>query len=131
MKKIGILNSEISKIISELGHMDQIVICDAGLPIPSHVKRIDLALKKGVPSFEDTLQTVLTELQVEKMIYAEELSTKSPHIEQQIQTLLPNTECQQVPHDQFKELTKNAKAVIRTGEFTPYANIILQAGVVF
>lgn len=131
MKKIGILNSEISKIISELGHMDQIVICDAGLPIPGQVKRIDLALKEGVPGFEETLQTVLTELQVEKVIYAEELSLKSPQIQQQINALLPDTESQRIPHDQFKELTKNAKAIIRTGEFTPYANIILQAGVVF
>ncbi|MHB1407824.1 MAG: RbsD/FucU domain-containing protein, partial [Desulfitobacteriaceae bacterium] len=40
MKKIGILNSEISRVISELGHMDKIVIADAGLPIPAHVKRI-------------------------------------------------------------------------------------------
>lgn len=131
MKKIGILNSEISKIISEMGHMDQIVICDAGLPIPSHVKRIDLALKKGVPGFEETLQTVLSELQVEKVIYAEELSLKSPHIQQQIDALFPDIDRQSIPHDQFKELTKNAKAIIRTGEFTPYANIILQAGVVF
>lgn len=131
MKKIGILNSEISKVISEMGHMDQIVICDAGLPIPDHVKRIDLALTKGVPGFEETLKTVLTELQVEKVIYAEELSEKSPQIQEKIDTLFPETESQRIPHDKFKELTRNAKAVIRTGEFTPYANIILQAGVVF
>ncbi|MGC5324321.1 D-ribose pyranase [Brevibacillus sp. SYSU BS000544] len=131
MKKIGILNSEISKVISEMGHMDQIVICDAGLPIPDHVKRIDLALTKGVPGFEETLKTVLTELQVEKVIYAEELAEKSPQIQEQIDALFPDTESQRIPHDKFKELTRNAKAIIRTGEFTPYANIILQAGVVF
>ncbi len=131
MKKIGILNSEISKVISEMGHMDQIVICDAGLPIPAHVQRIDLALKEGTPSFMETLETVLTELQVEKVIYAQEMSQTSPQIKKLITEILPNVQHQSVPHSEFKELTKKARAVIRTGEFTPYANIILQSGVVF
>ncbi len=35
-----------------------------------------------------------------------------------------------VSHEQFKEHTKKAKAIIRTGEATPYANVILHAGVI-
>jgi len=31
----------------------------------------------------------------------------------------------------FKRLTRDAKATIRTGEHTPYANAILQSGVDF
>lgn len=131
MKKIGILNSEISKVISELGHTDTIVVCDSGLPIPAHVKRIDLALKRGVPSFLETLQTVLVEMQVEKATVATEMETVSPELRSKLDHVLENIEVRTVPHEQFKELTKQAKAVIRTGEFTPYANVILQAGVVF
>lgn len=131
MKKIGILNSEISKVISELGHTDTIVVCDSGLPIPPHVKRIDLALKRGVPSFLETLQTVLIEMQVEKAFVATEMETVSPVLKEKLSGILENIEVQTVSHGEFKELTKNAKAIIRTGEFTPYANIILQAGVVF
>lgn len=131
MKKIGILHNEISKLISEMGHMDQIVIGDAGLPIPDGVKRIDLALKKGTPGFIETLETILTELQVEKFIVAEEMTKVSPQIDEQITSLLPAVERQTVSHQEFKELTQHAKAIIRTGEFTPYANIILQSGVVF
>lgn len=131
MKKIGILNSEISKVISELGHTDTIVVCDSGLPIPPQVKRIDLALKRGVPSFLETLQTVLIEMQVEKAFVATEMETVSPVLKEKLSGILENIEVQTVSHGEFKELTKNAKAIIRTGEFTPYANIILQAGVVF
>lgn len=131
MKKIGILHNEISKVISEMGHMDQIVICDAGLPVPDHVKRIDLALKQGTPGFIETLETILVELQVEKFICAAEMPQVSPQVDKQIKDLLPQLEAEYVPHQEFKELTKNAKAIIRTGEFTPYANIILQSGVVF
>ena len=77
MKKIGILNSEISRVISELGHMDTIVIADAGLPIPPHVKRIDLALKQGVPSFIETVEIVLQEMCVENAYVAKEMGVSS------------------------------------------------------
>jgi D-ribose pyranase len=131
MKKIGILNSEISKVISELGHTDQIVICDAGLPIPEGVKRIDLALTPGVPSFFDALEAVLLEMQVERAIFAEELKQASPETLKRLETALGGVERGSVSHEQFKQMTRQAKAVIRTGECTPYANVILQAGVIF
>lgn len=131
MKKTGILNSEISALISQLGHTDQIVICDAGLPIPDYVNRIDLAVVPGLPSFFDVLQAVLLEMQVEKAIVAQELAAVKPTTYAQLQQALPGVEWAAVPHEAFKELTKNAKAIIRTGECTPYANVILQAGVTF
>lgn len=131
MKKIGILNSEISKVISELGHTDQIVICDAGLPIPSHVKRIDLALKPGLPSFIETLRVVLLEMQVEKAFYADEITSANQPVLSEMDQLLTGVDKKTVSHEEFKELTKNAKAIIRTGECTPYANVILESGVIF
>ena len=51
MKKHGVLNSEITSILASLGHTDTIVIADCGLPIPDGVKRIDLAVEIGKPSF--------------------------------------------------------------------------------
>lgn len=131
MKKIGILNSEISRVIGELGHMDQIVIADAGLPIPSHVKRIDLALRKGVPSFIETVETVLLEMYVEKAFVAQEMESASPATKQELLKLLPGIQIKTVTHEELKDLTQQAKAVIRTGEFTPYANVVLEAGVIF
>jgi D-ribose pyranase len=131
MKKIGILNSEISKVISELGHTDTIVICDSGLPIPAHVKRIDLALKQGVPSFMDCLMTVLQEMQVEQAFVAREMDQASPELKKQIGLQLEGVILHEVSHEELKRLTHTAKAIIRTGEFTPYANVILQAGVIF
>jgi D-ribose pyranase len=131
MKKIGILNSEISKVISELGHTDTIVICDSGLPIPAHVKRIDLALKQGVPSFMDCLMTVLQEMQVEQAFVAREMDQASPELKKQMGLQLEGVILHEVSHEELKRLTHTAKAIIRTGEFTPYANVILQAGVIF
>lgn len=131
MKKIGIINSEISRVISELGHMDMIVIADAGLPIPSHVKRIDLALKEGVPSFVETVETVLQEMCVENAYVAQEMESASADKKKELIAVLPAVKIKVITHEELKALTHHAKAVIRTGEFTSYANVVLQAGVVF
>jgi D-ribose pyranase len=131
VKKIGIINQPIAAVIASLGHTDSLVIADAGLPIPAGTQRIDLALTKGIPAFLDTLRVVLGEMQVERAVVAEEMLKVSPQVYQAVKALLGNVPIETVPHGAFKEQTHGARAVIRTGEFTPYANIILVAGVVF
>jgi D-ribose pyranase len=131
MKKIGLLNQPLSAVIAGLGHMDTLVIADAGLPIPAETQRIDLALAEGMPAFLDTLGAVLKEMQVERAIVAQEMLDVSPSIYSGIQDLLGEVPIETVTHLIFKEQTRSARAVVRTGEFTPYANIILVAGVVF
>lgn len=131
MKKIGVLNQPISSVIAGLGHMDTLVIADAGLPIPSETQRIDLALVEGIPTFLDTLRAVLREMEVERAIVAEEMLKVSPEVYEAIKGLLGDVPIETVAHLIFKEQTRSAQAVVRTGEFTPYANIILVAGVVF
>ncbi len=131
MKKIGTLNQPISAVVASLGHTDMVAIADAGLPIPAGPKRIDLALTKGVPAFLQTLDVVLSEMQVEKAIVAAEMLEVSPDLHAAIQKRLGDTPIETVTHLIFKHQTESAQAVIRTGEFTPYANIILASGVVF
>lgn len=132
MKKTGIINAPIAALIAELGHGDTICIGDAGLPIPDHVQRIDLAVKAGVPAFLTVLETVLEELAVEGAVLAQELMGNADYYNQ-VLAVLPTDEVrvELVSHTEFKERLNDVKAVIRTGEFTPYANVILRAGVVF
>jgi len=131
VKKKGILNHQIMLAISTMGHTDSLVIADAGLPIPPEVVRIDLALVPGVPGFVETLKAVLGELQVEEAVVATELKGKNPAVAGDVNRLLQGVKVQEVSHEQFKELTGKAVAVIRTGECTPYANVILRSGVFF
>ncbi len=131
MKKSHLLNQPLSSVIAGLGHLDELVIADAGLPIPPTTQRIDLAVTQNIPRFQDTLRVVLTELQVEKAIVAREMLIKSPQVHQAILGMLENVPIETIPHESFKERTSSATAVVRTGEFTPFANIILVAGVVF
>ncbi|MCB2354973.1 D-ribose pyranase [Clostridium estertheticum] len=131
MKKIGILNGEISSVVSKMGHKDLIAIGDCGLPIPDKTKRIDIALSKGIPSFIETLKNVLLELQVEEVILALEIEENNPKVLEEIKKQFKNVKFTFITHEEFKIMLNECKAVIRTGEQTPYANIILKSGVIF
>ncbi|OOB88307.1 D-ribose pyranase [Leclercia adecarboxylata] len=139
MKKGTVLNSEVSSVISRLGHTDTLVVCDAGLPIPHSTTRIDLALTQGVPSFMQVLDVVTTEMQVEEAILATEIKQYNPQLHEtllghikQLQQHQGNTiKISYITHEQFKKNTAESQAVIRSGECSPYANIILCAGVTF
>ena len=129
MKKQGILNRELAGIFARLGHTDKIVIADCGLPIPDGVICIDLAYKLGEPGFMAILEVVLEDLVVEHIYLAEEIKAANETIHSFI---LKNVEpVTYISHEQFKKMSSEAKVIIRTGEMTPYANIILQSGVIF
>jgi D-ribose pyranase len=95
------------------------------------VERIDLALTGGIPSFMDVLNAILGEMQVERAVIAKEMATKSPQLYAHVAAALKDCPIAEVPHEDFKGLTGQACAIVRTGEFTPYANVILYSGVVF
>ena len=84
MKRNGIINADISRVLSYMGHTDTIAVGDCGLPIPDETERIDLALKLGVPSFMDVFKEVAKEMKIEKMVLAEEIREKNPKIHEEI-----------------------------------------------
>lgn len=131
MRKTALLNSQISEVISKMGHTDMLAIGDCGLPIPKETERIDIALIKNIPGFIETLKAVIMELQIEEVLIAVETKEVSPALFKQIQEAIGNVKITWINHEKLKESLKNCKAVIRTGEQTPYANIILKSGVVF
>jgi D-ribose pyranase len=132
VKRSPLLHAELSQVIAALGHGDMVVIGDAGLPIPEGPRRIDLALTPGIPRVADVLKAVLSEMQVERALLAREAVEQLPAgtlpawCEGQL-TVVPET----ISHEELKRLSARARAVVRTGECTPYANIVLCAGVTF
>ena len=133
MKRSGVLNSGLSLIIASMGHSDKLVICDSGLPIPRNSEVIDLALTKNIPRFIDTLKVILEELKVEEAIVTTELVNGNSKYFKEITSLLNGIKIKKIKHEKFKEITRNGGnvAFVRTGEATPYANIILVSGVTF
>jgi D-ribose pyranase len=134
MKRRGILHPRLSSIIATMGHGDLLCVADAGLPIPPGVERVDLAFSPGQPQFVDVLDAVLHELHVEAYTLAGEACEHSPSVAEQIRARLGGgkpVEEHIVTHEVLKEQVRGARAVVRTGEFTPYANVLLRSGVDF
>ena len=131
MKKTTLLHAELSEVIARLGHGDLLVIGDSGLPIPDGPRRIDLAVSANVPRFRDVLAAVLAEMQVESAVIADELAPANPAVHADLRRQLGDTPISALSHERFKAATREARAIVRTGEFSPYANVILRAGVVF
>ncbi|MGM0783372.1 MAG: D-ribose pyranase [Pseudomonadota bacterium] len=139
MKRRGLLNAPLAKLIAELGHTDILVIADAGLPIPPGVPRIDLALRPGLPGFVEVFDVLVDELCVEGVTLAQEIREASPVLHGQVEQRLVALERRDgqslardfVSHDAFKRLLPSARAVVRTGECSPFANIALHSGVAF
>lgn len=131
MKKTKVINSNLSRVISQMGHFDKIAIGDAGTPVPEQTEKIDLAVTCDIPKFLDVLDNVLEELEVQKIYLAEEIKSENPDMLQQIQRHLPQTAIEFISHDKLKKELNDCKAFVRTGEMTPFANIMLESNVVF
>lgn len=133
MKKIGCLNSELSYVISKLGHFDTLTVGDCGLPVPKGVQRIDLAVTYGVPSFKDVFDVIDSEAKFQKVTIASEAASMNSEFYKMIHEWADNNgiEVVEVPHEEFKKQSASSVAVVRTGECKPYCNVILESNVSF
>ena len=131
MKKQGVLNHRIADVIAQMGHTDRLVIADAGLPVPIAVERIDVAIAPGLPRMLDVVRAIASELQVEQLIVATELTEQNAKLLDDIREVFAGVPITEVPHEEFKMMSRDARAVVRTGECTPYANVMLCSGVIF
>lgn len=121
-----IINAGLLAALSDLRHGDVVVVADAGLPVGDAARVIDLSITPGVPSFPFVVDLLLQEVVIESAIVASEAAGCAPL--ENVRAGLPYRE---VTHKEFKRLTADARLVVRTGEYTPYANVALIAGVAF
>lgn len=129
MIKEGIFHPQLLKVLGEIRHKDMLIIADAGLPIPKGVERVDLGWKKGSPGYLEVLEEIVKVLAIDEAIFAEEALEVSKELHEKALEILPEgLPVSYVPHTQLKEISKNAKAIVLTGEFTGYTNVILVAG---
>ncbi len=128
MRRGGIINANLLGAMGRLGHTDLVVVCDAGLPIPPGPAVVDLAFRFGVPSFEEVLTGLLDELLIEGAIAAEEVE-ENPATRELLRSRFPDLGL--ISHEELKRMVAGAKLVVRTGEATPYSNVMLRCGVPF
>ena len=114
-----------------MGHYDYLVISDAGFPIPKSVPCIDLSVRGNIPTVLEIAELVSIELAVEEFYIASEAEAHFRNRQEAINIYFPEAKGKMIPHVEFKELAQKSRGVVRTGDFTPYANIILSSGVIY
>jgi D-ribose pyranase len=129
----GIIHPQLTRVLGEFGHTDGLVIADAGLPIPTAVERVDLAFVPGTPAFFDVLDRILAEFVVERAIGSAEMADENPAMLAGLRERLRvvGVELVLVPHAEFKRNTHDARAIVRTGEYSPYSNVLLYSAAPF
>ena len=136
MKRAPLLNRHVSALVAKLGHVDEVVVADAGLPAPNGVPVIDLSVSRDLPTLAQVLDVLKTELVIEQVMHAEECG---PELLSDMARVVDTWEDEQgksigvqvLSHAAFKDRTQSARTIIRTGDFTPYSNVILTSGVPF
>lgn len=131
MKKRGILNPAICSLIAELGQSDELLIVDAGFPLPPDGHVIDLSLVPNIPRFLDVLRAVAEELVIDSLVVASEMHEENPQLYRDLVKLAGDADVMEVSDHELREQAEDAKGIIRTGEFSPYANVRIVCGSAF
>lgn len=147
LKAKGILNPEISELVARMGHGDRLTVTDRGFPLPLNddVNVVDVSVGPNLPNMVEVVEVILEDLEIEEVIIAEETEEVSPEIHEQLMDIVNKLDnkgndikISVIPHSKFKHLVlrgaeegKEMKGMVRTGELTPYANIMLISGVTF
>ncbi|MDA8202798.1 MAG: D-ribose pyranase [Chloroflexi bacterium] len=129
MKRTFLLHQDLSAAVAGIGHTDSIALVDAGYSVPRDAHRIDLAVRPHLPRLADVLEAVLSELSVEGYVVAEEMTTANGRLLTEIERVLSGVPGTRIAQSEFKARVRDAKAVVRTGEYTPFGNVLLVGGV--
>ena len=129
MKEIGMINGQLDSALTRQGHMDLMMVVDAGFPCPDHIELIDIALAEGVPSIPDVLAELRKVHFVEKIVMAQDTLDHNPTYFEEVSSAFGDgVEVEVIPHTELKERCHSVKTIVRTGDFTAWGNVMLVSG---
>lgn len=130
MKRGKILNKKLNTAIADMGHGEMLIVCDAGMKIPSDAQRIDLALTEGIPEIEQVIELLVEDFCYERVIVTEDLPVYNEPLYKKIKDICDRCEIEAIPYDEFMNtLPQKAKYIVRTGSFSPYGDIALVSAI--
>jgi D-ribose pyranase len=128
MLKTGILNPGINSLLSRVRHTNTLVISDRGFPFWPQIETVDISLIDDLPRVLDVLRAIRANYTIGKAFMAEEFraanTAKTRHA---FELALDGIPLAFEPHIDFKKRVPLAIGLIRTGDTTQYANMILES----
>ncbi len=131
MLQNGILNPHILHLIARIRHTNTLVIADWAFPFWPQIETVDISLTHGIPTVLDVLEQLRQNFKVGRIWQAQEFLATNPadtvsRFDRSFADF-PNATVNRLPHLDFKSMVPNAIGLIRTGDATPYGNIIIES----
>ncbi len=128
MIRSGILNPQLASLLRRVRHTNTLVIADRGFPSWPGLETIDLSLVDDVPTVLQVLGAIKAECVFGAAWMAQEfVSANSSETKANFAEALAEIPLSHQPHIEFKKRVPSAIGLIRTGDTTPYANLILES----
>lgn len=128
MLKTGILNPSINSLLSRVRHTNTLVIADRGFPFWSQIETVDISLVDDIPKVLDVLRAMRANFAIGRVFHANEF--RAVNSSETVQALLDSLEGIPITaeaHVDFKKRVPAAIGLIRTGDTTQYANLIIES----
>jgi D-ribose pyranase len=128
MLKTGILNPHILSLLASVRHTNTIVISDRGFPFWPKIETVDISLCDNIPTVLDVVRALRFNFVAGKAWMAQEfLEVNDQKTQAAFNEVLKGIKVMHEPHVDFKHRVPHAIGLIRTGDTTQYANIILES----
>ena len=128
MLQTGILNPHILELIARIRHTNTLVIADWAFPYWPEIETVDIALTRGIPTVLDVLDLLTPIFKIGRIWQAEEfVGTNTAESVARFANSFGEIPLTREPHLEFKKRVPHAIGLIRTGDPTPYGNIIIES----
>jgi len=129
MLKRGILNPQINSLLARVRHTNMLVIADRGFPFWPMIETVDLSLVDDIPTVLQVLNAIRPDFDICEIFMAQEFKAENtPKVQKQFAAAMAGIPVTLEPHVDFKKRVPGAIGLIRTGDTTQYANMILVSG---
>src|SRR5271157_4909967 len=128
MIRSGILNPDLNSLLARVRHTNTLVIADRGFPYWPMIETVDLSLLDDIPRVLDVLRAIRLNFVIGRITMAEEFRLQNtPALVNDFAQAMAGTEVHFEPHSEFRKRVPQAIGLIRTGDTTKYANMILES----
>jgi D-ribose pyranase len=129
MINTGILNPQILSLLARVRHTNALVISDRGFPFWPQIETVDVSVVDDLPTVLQLIAAVranhnFTQAYMPREFQKNNSAATRASFAKSLAGVLTKFE----PHIQFKKRVPNAIGLIRTGDTTQYANVILISG---
>jgi D-ribose pyranase len=126
MLKAGILNPQINALLSRVRHTNMLVIADRGFPFWPTIETVDIALIDDIPTVLQVLGAIRPNFVIGEIVMAREFQEhNSLAVRDQFATAMHGLSTSLVSHEALKQRVPSSIGLIRTGDTTQYANLLL------